>query len=44
MPTFSMGNQTVNEVDSHKVTIDSNLSWSSQVTALCKSTAKNIYQ
>ena len=47
MPSISIRNQTVNEVDKHKVldvTIDCNLSWSSRVTALCKSTSKEIYQ
>ena len=37
-PPVSIGNQTVNEDDNHKVlgvTIDSNISWSSYVTALC---------
>ena len=37
-PPISIGNQTVNEDDNHKVlgvTIDSNISWSSYVTALC---------
>ena len=37
----------MNEVDKHKVLgviIDCNLSWSSHVTALCKSISKNIYQ
>ena len=46
-PPISIGNQTVNEVDNHKVlgvTIDCNLSWSSHVTALCKSISKKIYQ
>ena len=40
-PPISIGKQTVNEVNSHKVlgvTIDCNRSWSSNVTALCKST------
>ena len=46
-PPISIGNQTVNEVDNHKilgVTIDYNLSWSSHVTALCKSISKKIDQ
>ena len=46
-PPISIGNQTVNEVDNHKVlgvTIDCNLSWTSHVTALCKSTSMKIYQ
>ena len=46
-PPISIGNQTVNEVDNHKVlgvTIDCNLSWSNHVTALCKSISKKIYQ
>ena len=41
-PSISVGNQSVNEVSNHKVlgvTIDSNLSWSSNVAALCKSTS-----
>ena len=44
-PPISIGNQTVNEVDDHKVlgvTIDWNLSWSSHVTALCKCISKKI--
>ena len=39
-PPFSMGSQIVSEVDNHKVlgvTTDCSLSWSSHVTALCKS-------
>ena len=46
-PPISIGNQTVNEVDNHKVlgvTIDCNLPWSSHMTALCKSISKKIYQ
>ena len=47
-PPISIGNQTVNEVDNHKVlgvTIDCNPSWSDcHVTALCKSISKKIYQ
>ena len=46
-PPISIGNQTVNEVDNHKVlgvTTDCSLSWSSHVTALCKSISKKIYQ
>ena len=46
-PPISIGNQTVSEVDNHKVlgvTIDCNLSWSSDVTALGKSISKKIYQ
>jgi len=46
-PPISIGKQTVNEVDSHKVlgvTIDCTPSWSSNVTALCKSISKKIYQ
>ena len=44
---ISIGKQTVNEVDNHKVlgvTIDCNLSWSSHMTALCKSISKKVYQ
>ena len=46
-PPISIGNQTVSEVDNHKVlgvTIDCSLSWSNHVTALCKSISKNNYQ
>ena len=46
-PPISLENQTVNEVDNHKVlglTIDCSLSWSSHVTALCKSISRKIYQ
>ena len=46
-PPISIGNQTVNEVDNHKVlgvTIDCNLSWSSHMTALCKCISKKVYQ
>ena len=46
-PPVSIGNQTVNEVDSHKVlgvTNDCSLSWSSHVTALYKSIPKKIYK
>ena len=45
--SISFGNQTVNELNNHKVlsvTIDCNLSWSSHVTALCKSTSNKVYQ
>ena len=46
-PPISVGIQTVNEVDNHKVlgvTIDCNLSWSNHGAALCKSASKKIYQ
>ena len=46
-PSISIGNQIVNGVDNHKVldvTIDCNLSWSSHVTALCKSTSNKVDQ
>ena len=46
-PPISIGNQTVNEVDNHKVlgvTTDCSLSWSTHVTASCKSISKKIYQ
>ena len=46
-PPISIGNQTVNEVDNHKVlgvTIDCNLSCSSHGVALCQSASKKIYQ
>ena len=45
-PPISIGNQTVNEVDNHKVlgvTIDCSLSWSIHVTALCKRTFIYLY-
>ena len=44
---ISIGNQTVNKVDNHKVlgvTTDCSLSWASLVTAFCKSASKKIYQ
>ena len=46
-PPISIENQTFIEVDNHKVlgvTTDNNLFWSSHITALCKSTSKEIYQ
>ena len=46
-PPISIGNQTVNEDDNHTVlgvTIGCNLSWSSHVTASCKSISKKIDQ
>ena len=46
-PSVSIKNQTFTEVDNHKVlgvTTDSNLSWSSHMTALCQSTSKKMYQ
>ena len=45
-PPISIGNQTVSEVDNDRVlgvTIDCNLSWSSHVTAFCKSISKKMY-
>ena len=44
-PPISIGNQTVNETDGHKVlgvTTDCSLSWSNYVTALCNSTCNKI--
>ena len=41
-PSISVGNQSVDELNNHKVlgvTIDSSLSWSSHMAALCKSTS-----
>ena len=46
-PPVSIESQTFTEVDNHKVlgvTTDSNLSWSSHMTALCQSTSKKMYQ